>query len=244
MSYMQASSALRHNSQGPSSMEVDAIEKGKSTGKGNGKFKGKPEGHSASSTSNLLNNTKTGASSAVTCHYCGKPGHKSPDCFKKKRGLKGKGKGGKRIHEVSSWGEQDPELEDHDWSWSGLDVMDTSEGNPLGAHAVSPIQVFSVSPDVSNWILIDSGASVSVCPPSWAKAIEIEPLNGIKIQGAIGDSINVYGVRRAQAHADRHTSFPNGLRCRRCHQGSHQRCPASVSQHRGEFHQERLLSSK
>ena len=86
--------------------------------------------------------------------------------------------------------------------------MDTSEGNPLGAHTVSPIQVFSVSPDVSNWILIDSGAAVSACPPSWAKAIEIEPLNGIKIQGAIGDHINVCGVRRAQVHAGRHTSFP------------------------------------
>ena len=82
-------------------------------------------------------------------------GHKSPDCFKKKRDLKGKGKGGKRAHEVSSWDEPDQEVDDHDWSWAGLDVMD-AEGNPLGAHTVSPILVYSVSPDVSNWILIDS----------------------------------------------------------------------------------------
>ena len=68
--------------------------------------------------------------------------------------------------------------------------------------------VYSVPPDVSNWILIDSGAAASVCPPSWAKAIKIEPLNGIRIQGASGDNIKVYGVRRAQVHADRHASFP------------------------------------
>ena len=81
-------------------------------------------------------------------------------------------------------------------------------GNFGGSYSVSPIQVFSVSPDAINWILIDSGAAVSVCPPSWAQAIKIEPLNGIRIQGASGDNIKVYGVRRAQVHADRRTSFP------------------------------------
>ena len=156
------------NSQGPSPMEVDAIKKGKSMGKGTGKFKGKSEGQSSPSTSNLLNNGKTGSSSAVTCHYCGKSGHKSTACFKQTCDLKGKGKGGARAHEVSAWGEQEPEYHDHDLSWKGLDVMDTSEGNLLGTHSVSPIQVFNISPDINSWLLIDSGAAVSSCPPSWA----------------------------------------------------------------------------
>ena len=62
----------------------------------------------------MLNNDKSGASSGVTCHYCGKTGHKSPDCFKQKRDLKGNGKGGKRVHEVSAWDGEDLEYEDHD----------------------------------------------------------------------------------------------------------------------------------
>ena len=87
--------------------------------------------------------------------------------------------------------------------------MDTSEGNLLGSLSVSPIRVFSVSPDVSSWILIDSGAAASVCPPSRASAVEVEPLSDhIRIQGASGDNNKAHGVRRVQAHADRHTSFP------------------------------------
>ena len=101
------------------------------------------------------------------CHYCGKPGHKASECFKNKRGLGLKGKGnGKRVHEASTGDTQAQEYDEEDWSWEGLDVAPFKGDIVLGSLTVAPVRVFSVSPDVSNWILIDSGAAVSVCPLS------------------------------------------------------------------------------
>ena len=64
---------------------------------------------------------------------------------------------------------------------------------------ITPIRIFSISPDTENWIMVDSGAAVSVCPISWARSIKAKHLEKVvDLRGASGDPLDVIGYKNGQ----------------------------------------------
>ena len=108
------------------------------------------------------------------------------------------------------------EIWDDSCNGSTLEVAEESSksGKSAMVAAVSAtprrtVTVYRVSSEASNWLQVDSGAAVSVCPPSWGSRFGSIPVRkDLKLQGAGGDPIRTHGVRRVQLHADQSTSFP------------------------------------
>eukprot|EP00435_Cladocopium_sp_Y103_P074780 s153_g51.t1 len=74
----------------PDAMDVSAVSKGK--GKGKGKFLGPSSGAGKGSHANKM-----------TCHNCGRAGHKASDCRAPRGDGKGKGKANQRLDNVQCW---------------------------------------------------------------------------------------------------------------------------------------------
>ena len=154
-------------------------------------------------------------SSSSKCSFCGK-NHDVSKCWKKYPNLRPSGgKGGKRgVTELTAEDQLSPTEQSDAQRWMGFDVSDVKHGvTHIGINTLSPspstvIEIYSVSPDDHNWCMVDSGAGVSVCPPSWCSRFPIiQTAQTFNLTAANGQKMTHHGVRPVTLHADEHTSF-------------------------------------
>ena len=203
-------------------MDISALgkgkEKGKQRGKDGGKYgKGKEKGKYGKDATKLDDANKKGPK----CFYCGKMGHVKSECLKKKADQNSKGSGKSKDKGKGQTALEEPEqkhLQEDEWLLAlTADEQDTEPQSKnrsscfikaccctsvaLDHFCVAPLlpesDILSLSSDIE-WLLVDSGAAASTCPPSYAADAEYEDTPPTRYRGASGEAVMLRGRRRVR----------------------------------------------
>ena len=160
-------------------MDLDALYKGK--GKDKGK-KGSSKGKKGTYKGNLKGD-KSSAKDKETCFYCGKQGHMAKECRKKTKDEKGKAGGkGETSYKTEAAGDAAALTAEEDQS--------------------AFIFALSSEEDEMQELMVDSGASRSVCTPSFVGDRVLTQGPAVVLRDASGNSVPFHGRTRIKMIAN------------------------------------------